>query len=29
MINEWELEDEVEIEIHETNIEMLIVKYLQ
>lgn len=29
MINECELEDEVEIEIHEANVEMLIVMYLQ
>jgi hypothetical protein len=29
MINEWELEDEVEIEIHKANIEMRIVMYLQ
>jgi hypothetical protein len=29
MINEWKLEDEVGIEIHEANIEMLIVMYLQ
>jgi hypothetical protein len=29
MINEWKLEDEVEIEIHKANIEMLIVMYLQ